>query len=138
MYDPEKIRIFIDSVSFKPRRTRLELKNLPGILIEDELLHGLLEGNLHEIGAVSINRYGYGLMILTDRRVIFYRKKIIGKDLVIQVPVRNLITVNHFFSKVHRLSYLIISTLEDPLLIEHCDKKAAEEFCNLFEARLSV
>ncbi|AFD06236.1 PH domain-containing protein [Solitalea canadensis] len=85
MWTSERIDEFSKSFGHKPFSTKSEMKELPNLLKADEQLLGLLEGNLKEIHGRNVA--GQGLVIVTDKRVIFFRKSFIGTVTKEETPI---------------------------------------------------
>ena len=85
MWTKEKLEIFIKDYGFKPNQTKSEIKELPTILHPEEKLLGLAEGLLKKIHNRDVN--GYGLVIATNKRVIFFRKSFIGTVTKEETPI---------------------------------------------------
>ncbi|RYY60388.1 MAG: hypothetical protein EOO05_10105 [Chitinophagaceae bacterium] len=133
MYTKETIDVFLNEIGFKPNMTKAEVKQLPSLLSPNEKLLGVLEGNLKKIHNRDIG--GYGLAILTDKRVLFYRKSIIGTVTSEEIPVSKISSVS--FRKGVMFASLAVITSGNEALMEDCNKEQAKRFSEKIQGIIS-
>ena len=124
MWTKEKIDEFMSDYGFKPKNTKSEVKELPNILQEDEELRALLDGMLKRVNGNDFN--GAGLVIATNKRIIFFRKSFIGTISKEEIPLR--MVTSSGYRKGLMMSGVVITTANNEASVEYCDKKEAEQF----------
>jgi hypothetical protein len=77
MWTNARLAVFFYDFGFEPVCTKSEVGELYRLLDEDEKLVGIMEAFLsgHFLGIA-----GKGLVVLTHRRIFFFRKSVIGRD----------------------------------------------------------
>lgn len=123
MWTAERIDQFNKDFGFKPLMTKSEVKEMPKLLNAEENLLGVVEGFLKEIHGRSIG--GNGLIIVTDRRVIFYRKSMLGTVTKEETPISRISSAS--FRKGLMSASISITTSNNESVIEQCDKKLGEK-----------
>ncbi len=124
MWTIDSIKKFYKDFGFKPSSTKSEIKELSKLLHADEQLHGLLEGFLKNIHGRSIN--GLGLVIATNKRVIFFRKSIIGTVTKEEIPLNKVTSAS--YRKGLMFSSISITSASNDSIVEQCDKKISKKF----------
>jgi len=127
MWTQEKTKEFCDKIGFIPENTKQEIKELPSLLFDDEKLLGLIEGTLENINGKNVG--GWGLVIATDKRVIFFRKSIIGTITKEETPVSKITSAS--YRKGLMLSKISITTSNNDSVVDWCNNSAAEDFINI-------
>ncbi len=133
MWTAEKINEFMKGFGFKPSMTKAEIKELPYILHPDEHLLGLLEGMLNKINGNIIN--GHGIAILTDKRIIFYRKTFIGTVTKEEIPIPKVSSVS--FRRGVFYGAIAITTSNNEAIVDHCEKTITENFVSIVQNLIS-
>lgn len=133
MYPQDKLDAFVASYGFKPRNVKSELKHLPQILHPEEELSGLLEGILKKVHTRAMN--GIGMVIATDRRIIFFRKSIIGTITKEEIPIEKVSSASH--RKGLLTSSIAITTSSNDAIIEGCNNKEAAVFNDAVQKLIS-
>ena len=127
MWTKEKIEIFMQKFGFNPIFTKPEIKELSSLLHLEETLFGLLEGQLKKIHNKYIN--GVGLVIATDKRIIFFRKSIIGTVTKEEIPITRVSSAS--YRKGILTSSIAIITANNESVVEQCDKNVAKKFIDV-------
>ncbi len=133
MWTKEKLESFMSSFGFKPNMTKPEIKELPSLLHPEENLLGLLEGQLKRIHNRDFN--GYGLVIATNKRIIFFRKSIIGTVTKEETPITRVSSAS--FRKGLLSSSIAITTSNNDSVVEHCDKTIGKKFIDVVQNLIS-
>ena len=127
MWTKEKVDKFINNNGFKPKETKREIKALPNILYAEEELCGLLEGFLTHGLEGGITASSQGLVIATNKRIIFFHKsKFFGVTSQVEMPLRKIVSFR--YSKGVMFSKFSISTANTHTTADWCDKIDAERF----------
>ena len=127
MWTYEKIEDFCKQYGFVPIMTKSELKELPNVLMKDEQLMAILQGGLSSIKGTNYN--GLGLIIATNRRVLFLRKSIIGTVTKEDYPMS--VISSAAFRKGLMASSVVITTANNEAVIERCEKGSADKFIKI-------
>lgn len=127
MWNQERVNQFCSQYGFVPIMTKSELKELPNILSNDEELHGILQGGLSAIKGNNYN--GLGLIIATNKRVIFLRKSIIGTLTKEEYSLPLITSVA--YRKGLMVSSVVITAANNEAIIERCEKGSADKFINV-------
>ena len=133
MYTKETIEAFLKEIGFKPNMTKAEVKELPSILSANETLISVVEGFLKKIHNREVG--GWGLVILTDKRVLFYRKSFIGTVTSEEIPISRVSSVS--FRKGMLSASLAVITSGNEALVEQCNKDEAKRFCDKIQRMIS-
>lgn len=133
MWTKDKLENFMQSFGFKPNMTKPEIKELPSLLHPDEILLGLLEGQLKRIHNRDFN--GLGLVIATNKRLIFFRKSILGTVTKEEMPVNKISSAS--FRKGLLSSSIAITTSNNDSVVDHCDKTVAKKFIDVVQNLIS-
>ena len=133
MWTKDKLEDFMKSFGFKPNMTRPEIKELPSLLHPDEQLCGLLEGELKRIHNRDYN--GNGLVIATNKRIIFFRKSFIGTVTKEEIPVPRVSSIS--FRKGLIFSSVTITTASNDSVVENCDKATGKKFSDVVQSLIS-
>lgn len=133
MWTKEKLEQFMESFGFKPNMTKPEIKELPTLLHPEEKLLGLIEGQLKRIHNRDIN--GYGLVIATNKRIIFFRKSIIGTVTKEETPINRVSSAS--FRKGLLSSSIAITTSNNESVVDHCDKTSGKKFIDIVQNLIS-
>jgi len=131
MWTKEKIDSFMAGYGFKPQNTKSEVKELPNILHPDEELHGLLNGFLKQ----GKNNDSLGVLIATNKRIIFYRKSIIGTVTKEEIPIRMI--TSSMYRKGLMTSAVAIITANNETVVDCFDKKETERFSEIVNKLVS-
>ncbi|QQU04006.1 PH domain-containing protein [Myroides odoratus] len=134
MHTIESIRNFCLKIGFKPSNTNSEIKELPNILHHDEELKGLLEGSLKRVHNRDFN--GTGLAIVTNKRIIFYRKSIIGTETKEELPLNKVSSTS--YRKGLLLSSVAIISSNNEALIDNCNKIQSKVFNNTIQLLINT
>ncbi len=133
MHTKESVEVFMKDFGFKPLTTKSEIKELPNLLSPEEKLLGILEGMLKKVHSRDIN--GNGIVILTNKRVIFFRKSIIGTVTKEEIPISKISSAS--FRKGILSSSIAIITSGNEAVVEHCDKTVANRFIDEVQKQIS-
>jgi len=133
MYTKETIDAFIKEIGFKPNMTKAELKELPNVLSPNEKLLRIIEGFLKKIHNRDIN--GHGIVFVTDKRVVFFRKSFIGTVTIEEIPVSKISSVS--FRKGMMYASIAIITSGNEAVVEQCDKDEAKRFTENIQTLIS-
>lgn len=131
MWTKEKVNSFVSSYGFKPVLTKSEVKHLPNILHDDEDLLGIIEGEL-KIGKTS---NGYGVLIATDKRVIFFRKSILGTQTKEEYPISRI--TSSIYRKGLMYGAIAIVTANNEAVIDHCSKSEAKRLDDIIQKSIN-
>ena len=136
MWTKEKIDKFIDNYGFKLTKTKREIKELPNILHADEKLCGLLEGYTSHGLEGGISASSEGLVIATNKRIIFFHKsKFFGVISQQEMQLRSIVSCS--YSKGVAFSKISFSTANNHITADWCDKLCAERFNKIVNELLS-
>ena len=124
MWTKEKVDKFMADYGFKPKNTKSEVKELPNILQEGEEIHGLLEGFFKRVSGTSSN--SLGLVIASNKRIIFFRKSIIGTVSKEEIPLR-MVTSSAYRKGLIQSGIAIVAANNDAV-VECFEKREAERF----------
>lgn len=127
MWTTTRINDFIKRYNFKSSHTNSEIKELPKLLSPNEELLGLLEGNLKSIAGRK--QAGIGLGIITDKRVIFYRKSIIGTTTKEEIPLKRISSAS--FRSGIVLGTVSVTSNSNEALIDDCNKTYGLKFVDI-------
>lgn len=133
MWTKERVENFMTEFGFKPSLTKPEIKELPSLLHPDEKLLGLLEGLLKRIHNRDVN--GNGIVIATNKRLIFFRKSIIGTVTKEETPISRVSSAS--FRKGLMSSSVAITTSNNESVVEHCDKTVGKKFIEVVQNLIS-
>jgi hypothetical protein len=133
MWTKESIETFMKDYGFKPNMTKPEIKELPSMLHPDEKLHGLLEGMLKRVHNNDIN--GNGIVIATNKRIIFFRKSIIGTVTKEEIPISKVSSAS--YRKGLMFSSVAVITASNEAVVEQCDKTVAKRFSETVQKLIS-
>ncbi|HET6995215.1 MAG TPA: PH domain-containing protein [Chitinophagaceae bacterium] len=133
MWTKEALETFMKDFGFKPSMTKPEIKELPSLLSPDEKLHGLLEGMLKRVHNNDIN--GNGLVIATNKRIIFFRKSIIGTVTKEEIPISKVSSAS--FRKGLMFASVAVITASNEAVVEQCDKTLANRFSQVVQKLIS-
>lgn len=120
----QKILSFLDRYKFAYSSSKSEIKAMVNVLHDDEQIVAMLSGLLKNVHGHNIN--GSGLVVATDKRVIFYRKSIIGTVTMEEIPISKVSSAS--FRKGILLAEVFIGTSGNNASIDNCDQKSAELF----------
>ena len=136
MWTKEKVDKFIVNYGFNCKETKREIKELPNILYEKEKLCGLLEGKLTHGLEGGMTASSDGLVIATNKRIIFFHKSrffgVISKE---EMPLRMIVSCN--YSKGVMFSKISFSTANTHITADWCDQKDAERFSKIVNELLN-
>lgn len=133
MHTLEDIRKFCSNFGFKPVITGSEIKQLPTVLQADEQLLAVTEGFLKEVHGRKIA--GNGVIVVTDKRVLFYRKSIIGTETREEVPLSKVSSAS--IRKGMLDASIHITTSNNGAEIIHVDKKLAQKTVTIISDLIS-
>lgn len=133
MWTKEKLETFMKDYGFKPNQTKSEIKELPAILHPEEKLLGLAEGLLKKIHNRDVN--GYGLVIATNKRVIFFRKSFIGTVTKEETPISKISSAS--FRKGILSSSIAIVTSNNESEVSNCDKTLGKKLIDIIQNLIS-
>ena len=136
MWTKEKIDKFMSINGFSPKKTKREIKELPNILYADEELCGLLEGHITHGLEGGITASSEGLVIATNKRVIFFHKsKFFGVISQQEMQLNTIVSCR--YSKGILFSTISISTANNHITADWCDKQDTERFNKIVNGLLS-
>jgi len=118
----DEIKTFAASFGFKPFITKSELNELPKLLTADESLLAVAEGALKYVH--NKKEVGVGIVFVTKKRVVFFRKSIIGTTTKEEFPIGKLSAAS--VRKGLAMSSIFIRSSGDEVEIANVDKKQAE------------
>lgn len=125
MYTREKIKEFIEKNSIEIQFTiKSEIDSLHTILKPEEKLIGILGGLLKKIN--NNKGAGYGVVVSTDKRVIFYRKSIIGTVTQEEYPISKISSIS--YRKGLLYGTISIFSSNNEAVIENCNNSNAKTF----------
>ena len=133
MWTKDKLESFMKNYGFKPNLTKPEIKELPEILHPEEKLLGLVEGLLKKIHNREIS--GHGLVIATNKRVIFFRKSFIGTVTKEETPISKISSAS--FRKGFLTSSIAIVTSNNESEVDNCDKILGKKFIDIVQNLIS-
>jgi hypothetical protein len=124
MWTTDKIERFCKEYGFVPNQTTSELSSLHKILYPDEVLMGLLDGILKEVFGKNYN--GNGMVIATNKRVIFYRKNFLGITTKEEISLQKVSSAS--IRKGLIFSSIILTSSNNEAIVKQCENKSAEKF----------
>lgn len=117
------IQSFAKEYGYKPSSTKSEFKKLPELLLPGEELKGIVEG---VVSGMHKKSSGFGIIFSTNKRVVFYRKSLIGTETKEEYSLHKISSAS---SRKGLLSAsIIVRVNNDEAIIENCSKKQAERF----------
>lgn len=120
----ENLQQLASRIHYKPFFTKAEFSHLHKVINDNETVFYLMEGLIGDVHGRPVN--GRGLAILTDRRVLFYRRSIIGTETKEEFKIANISSASSRKGLVY--GSMIITVASNDATIEQCNKKAVEEF----------
>lgn len=126
----QKILSFLERYKFAYTSAKPEIKAMANVLQQDEQIVAMLAGLLKNVHGKNIN--GSGLVVATDKRIIFYRKSVIGTVTMEEIPMSKVSSAS--FRKGIFLSEVFIGTSGNNASIDNCDSKSAELFSKTVSA----
>lgn len=114
---PESITAFIEKVGFKSIVTKAEVKSLHTVLLQNEIPVYILQGLLQQMN--DKNAVGVGVLLLTNKRALFYRKSMLGTVTREEYPIDRISSVS--LRKGILLSSIHIYTGNIESIIKDCD-----------------
>lgn len=133
MHTIETIQQFAVDYGFKPMYTKKEMKDLPGLLHDNETVMGLLEAQFKDVNNRASS--GYGLVIVTDQRVLCYRKSFIGTVTSEELPLAKITGIS--YRKGLMLGSVIVTAAGNQSIYDGCNNKDAEKFANIVKELLA-
>lgn len=133
MHTKESIEQFIFEWGYKPTNCKKEVKDLPGLLQDDEVLHGLLEAQFKDVHKQASS--GYGLAIMTNQRILCYRKSFIGTVTSEEIPLSKITGVS--YRKGLMFGSVIVTASGNESIFENCSKSEAEKFAGTIKSLLA-
>jgi len=125
----EDVQKFANSYGFKPIQSIPEFKSLNTLLLPGENLKAIIEGLLKDVMGRSIN--GNGVVICTDRRLIFYRKTILGTTTKEEYAIENISSAS---SRMGILNASVeVRAGSNKATIEYLNKIEAEKFVKILQ-----
>ena len=88
----EQVLEFATKYGYKPNGAKKAFNDIHTILFEDESLKAILEGLLDKISGRRIS--GTGIVILSNKRIIFYRKSFIGTITREEIPIGKITSIS--------------------------------------------
>lgn len=129
MWTEEKVQKTAISLNFKPFLTKKSLKSIYKVLKPDEEILSILEGELQEIhGKKSL---GSGLLVLTQKRIIFYKKNFIGITTQEDYPLKRISSISHK-SGVMNASLVIYAANNEAVVKNVIPKKQVSTFIDMY------
>ena len=122
--DTAAVQALATQIKFKPTFTSTEFKMIPKLLMDNENVLYFLEGLITNVHGRQIN--GRGMAILTDKRVLFYRKSIIGTETKEEFKIGNISSASSRKGLIYGSMNITVSS--NNAEIEQCNKKAVDEF----------
>jgi len=124
MWTADSIKDYVKNYGFKFYRRRGEIKDLPKILTPNEKIIALLSGYFKKLHQTPV--YGYGLVIATNSRIIFYKKSILGRTIMHEIPLNKLSSISYrrgwFFTSI------TLTTSGKELVVSDCGNNMANKF----------
>jgi hypothetical protein len=133
MWTYEKVQKFIKEYGFRPFNTKREIRDLAAILRPNEELISVLEGYFKKLHNTSVN--GYGLVVATDSRVIFYRRGVLNFVTMHDIPLNKISSVS--YRKGWFFSSIVITTSGKELMVNDCNKKLGYKFTEILQQKLA-
>lgn len=127
MWTHEKVAETIKVIGFKPMNTKTELKSLHTILNDDEHIIAMVEGffeNVHQ----KKQSTGAGVAVLTDKRIVFYRKSILGTTTLEDYPLSKISSISS--RKGILMASISIYASNNEASITNVNKSVADGFVN--------
>jgi len=127
MWTKEKVDKFIYDYGFTAKETKREIKELPNILHAGEELCGLLEGQ-NSFGMEGGTTGGSnGLIIATNKRIIFFHKsRLFGVVSMQEMPL--CMIVSCMYTNGVMYSTIVFSTANTHITADWCVQEAAKRF----------
>lgn len=132
MWTQEKVKARFDNMRYKCMYTKQEIKTLHSILQPNEEIVTAVEGELKKIH--NRNHTGWGIVVLTDIRLIFYRKSLIGTVTLEEFPISK-ISSSSYRKGIMQASFLV-NTSHNNAEFECFEKITTEELNRLLQERI--
>jgi hypothetical protein len=133
MWTAENVKDYVKNYGFKFYGRGREIKSLHKILIPNETILALLSAYFKKLHNTSV--YGYGIVIATNTRIIFYKKSFFGIINMYEIPLNKLSSISYkkglFFSTIT----IITSGLE--IVVSDCRNKVADKFTKVVQNTIS-
>ncbi len=123
MWSVDKVNLRIARLRVNILCCKIEVKQLHTILHSDETMESIVEGELIKIHDRA--HTGWGLAILTNRRIIFYRKSMFGIETKEETPISKISSVS--YRKGLMQSTLHVYTSNNESVIKCMDKYNCEK-----------
>jgi hypothetical protein len=124
MWTDEGIKQYVKNYGFKFYRRSGEIKELPKILTPNEKIIALVSGYFKKLHQTPV--YGYGLVIATNYRIIFYKKSILGGNIMHEIPLNKLSSIS--YKKGWFFTSITITTSGKELVVSDCGNNMANKF----------
>lgn len=119
----------LDAINFKPLQCKKMLLDIPDLIFDDEEFLWIVEGFLKHIHNRPVKNSMPGLMVVTSKRVFFYRKSLIGTISREDLPISNIASAS--FRKGLLMGSIIISTSNDMAEVDNIGKIYGEPTVNI-------
>lgn len=133
MWTPERVNDFMKDFGYKISVAGNEIRDLHNLLHKEEELLGLAEGYLNKVHGNIVN--GHGIVIATNKRIIFFRKSLFGTVTKEEVPINKVSSVSYRKGFFH--SSIAVTTSNNEAVIDRCDKFIGEKFVNVIQVLIS-
>lgn len=122
MWTPELVKQKLDDIKYRCLITKSEVKQLHTILKPDEQLLEAVDAEVKRMHNKKHN--SHGMVFLTDRRLVFFRKSIIGTVTVEEFPLAKISSTSYRKGIMH--GTFIVNTSHNDAEFECYDKSATE------------
>jgi len=123
MNTKETIEKFCLDFGYKPINSKAEYKELPNIVKPEETLIAIIEGVLKNVGHQKVN--GGGILLVSNQRLLFYRKSFIGTITTEEYPIKQVTTAS--YRKGLMSSEIVVTASNNNAILDLCDKKQGEK-----------
>lgn len=133
MYTSETIAQFITDYGYKPFFCKKEIKELPALINDGEILYAIVEVQFKDVHKQASS--GYGLAIATNQRILCYRKSIINTVTSEELPLLKITGIS--YRKGLMNGSIIVTSAGNESIFEGCGKSKAEKFAKIVNDLLS-
>ncbi|MCE7069052.1 PH domain-containing protein [Dyadobacter sp. CY327] len=133
MTNSEELNSFLTNYGFQPKETWDEIRELPSLIHTGEVYLAIIEGQLVKIH--NRPRSGIGILVLTDRRTVFYRKSIMGTVTMEEIPLSKISSTSYRKGLV--FSSICITASNNEAIIDYCQPALAKTFTDILQRKLN-